>query len=159
MSDELDRLMDRSNLGSPEVMQHFQDTHIIDGQTGRQFLEDLFESELCPECAGDVADHIAGPDQFGKWHAWCTFMAPRMTRFTVVPDGSQNANEPVRLRIAIEYIDSGKTVTETVDTLDRSGVPLHVQYFESAMDADMDTQVQEQAQELLRKYRLEQHSK
>jgi hypothetical protein len=39
--------------------------------TAGQFLAELFEFEYCEHCGGDVADHVAAPDMFGNWHAWC----------------------------------------------------------------------------------------
>ncbi|WP_409238395.1 hypothetical protein [Streptomyces sp. PA5.6] len=47
------------------------DVLVINGLTGPQFLAETFEFEFCAECGGDVEQHIARPDMFGKWHAWC----------------------------------------------------------------------------------------
>lgn len=44
---------------------------VIDGQTAEEFLSTFFEFELCYECSKDADRHIASPDMFGKWHAWC----------------------------------------------------------------------------------------
>lgn len=35
------------------------------------FLAELFEFECCELCEGDVPDHVAAPDMFDDWHAWC----------------------------------------------------------------------------------------
>lgn len=68
---------------------------VIDGQTAKEFLTGLFEFELCAECAGDGKDHTAAPDQFGKWHAWCRFDAPRMMQF-VITSAPANRQHPLQ---------------------------------------------------------------
>ncbi|MFD4858363.1 hypothetical protein [Streptomyces atratus] len=152
MSEDFDRLVDASSLGGPEVMQYHQDDRIIDGQTGRQFLTDLFETELCAECAGDAVDHIASLDQFGKWHAWCTFMAPRGMRFNTSWPGGQNR------RVRLERVDTEEEVAAREVEPRQDSYARQVLHYSSANEV-RGADLREEAQQLLREYRLEQHNK
>ena len=41
------------------------------GRTAQEFLSELFEFELCPECGKDKEDHTAVIGPFGLWFAYC----------------------------------------------------------------------------------------
>lgn len=129
---------------------------VVKGQTADQFATELFEHELCGECAGDKADHTISKGPLGLWHAWCRFQAPRMARFVVGPDGPQRDGDTIRLRIAIEMADTAEELAKTTLFTDRSGVPMAVQYFEST--EGMDDEVKEAAEVLLYNYRLKKHN-
>ncbi len=36
-----------------------------------EMIRQGFEFEYCPECGGDLGDHIIAPDALGNAHAWC----------------------------------------------------------------------------------------
>lgn len=42
-----------------------------DGQSAADWLEDMFEFELCAECGGDACDHEVDLDILGLFHATC----------------------------------------------------------------------------------------
>lgn len=127
---------------------------VIDGQTAEEFLAELFEFELCAECAGDVKDHIAKPDQFGKWHAWCSYEAPRMMQFVITSAPGTGQQRAVRL----EQIDSGDVVREAFASPASRQHPLQRLTYGSAMQIE-DEALKVAACDLLAAYRKEQHSR
>ncbi len=42
-----------------------------DGLTAAEWLEEMFEYELCPECEQDADEHEVRLDILGLFHAWC----------------------------------------------------------------------------------------
>jgi hypothetical protein len=129
------------------------DEQNIDGQTAEEFLAELFEFELCGECHGDVQDHTASPDPFGKWHAWCTYRAPRMMHFVTTLNPALGNARPVRL----EEVDSGKIVAEVTKSPAQRDYSRQRLTYGSALDIP-DESLKVAAMELLAEYRMKKHN-
>lgn len=124
-----------------------------DWQPGNEWLKEQFEFELCSECFGDAEDHIATPDQLGKWHAWCTYRAPRMMHFVTSINPALGNARPVRL----EEVDSGNIVAETTKSPAKRDYSRQRLTYGSAHDIP-DESLKVAAMELLRNYREKQHN-
>ncbi|MFE9833974.1 hypothetical protein ACFYP4_02325 [Streptomyces sp. NPDC005551] len=126
---------------------------IIGGQTAEEFLRELFEFELCAECFGDATDHVASPDPLGKWHAWCTFKAPRMTHIVTTINPAKGNERPVR----IEEVDTGRILAEVFAYPTDKHYSRQRLTYGSALEIK-DEKLSEAAQDLVRSYREKKHN-
>lgn len=132
----------------------------IDGQTAEQFLTELFEFQLCEECAGDAADHTASLDMFDKWHAWCAYKTPEGTKIKIELLRSDGAWWSYSIKLRDSDEDMVPLATEYV-TFEHPGFNnLSVEgEYTGAMDVDSDCDsLQEAAIKVLRDYRLKKHN-